>query len=119
MAFLAQNKEEFVTCMAALVLQDSDVELNSDNMNALIKNSGNTVAPYWPSLFSGMFANNNCEKLIWTGSKGAGGAAVAAAGAAGAAPAAEAAAPVKAKEEEVDPMEGGMSMFGGGDGGDY
>jgi large subunit ribosomal protein LP2 len=46
-----------------------------------------------------------------------GGGAVAAA--AGAAPAAEAAAPVKVKEEEVDPMEGGMSMFGGGDGGDY
>ena len=43
------------------------------------------------------------------------GAAPAAAAAGAAAPAAKAA----PKEEEVDPMEGGMSMFGGGDGGDY
>ena len=45
----------------------------------------------------------------------------AAAPAAGAAPAAAAAAPVKPKEEEVDALDGGMDMFGGGDkgGGDY
>jgi large subunit ribosomal protein LP2 len=52
-----------------------------------------------------------------------GGAAVAAAaapagGAATAAPAAAAAAPVKEKVEEVDALEGGMDMFGGGKG-DY
>ena len=48
----------------------------------------------------------------------AGGAAAPAAAAdAGAAPAA-AAAPV-AKEEEVDALDGGMDMFGGGGGGDY
>ena len=116
MAFLAENKEEFVTCMAAMVLQDSDVEVNSDNIALLIKNSGNSTAPYWPSLFSGLMADGNCEKLIWTGSKGAGGAVVAAGAATEEAAPAAAAAP---KEEEVDPMEGGMSMFGGGDGGDY
>lgn len=53
---------------------------------------------------------------------------MAAGGAAGAAPAAAAAAPAaaaaeapaaKPKVEEVDALEGGMDMFGGGGGGDY
>jgi large subunit ribosomal protein LP2 len=64
---------------------------------------GKTVADM---LAAGMEKVNKCAVA---------GAAAPAAGAA--APAA--AAPAKVKEEEVDPMEGGMSMFGGGDGGDY
>lgn len=57
------------------------------------------------------------KKLCKGGAVAAAGAAPAAAAGGAAAPA-EAAAPAKPKEEEVDALEGGMDMFGGG-GSDY
>ena len=79
------------------------------------------MAAYWPSLFAGAL-EQDMDKIIF--SRGAGVAALPVAGgaaAAGGAPA-EAAAPAaaaKPKVEEVDALEGGMDMFGGGGGGDY
>ena len=117
-------KDEFVVSMAALALYDGEAEITSENIKALLDATGNTsVAPYWPALFTGLFKNGNIEKLVFArggggGGGGGGGAAAAAAPAAGgAAPAAK---EEKPKVEEVDALDGGMDMFGGGDkGGDY
>ena len=105
--------------LAALALYDGDAEITGQNISALLTATNNTVASYWPSLWASALKDNNIEKLMMTLSSGGGGEAAAPAGAAatGSAPAAAA---EKPKEVEVDPMEGGMDMFGGGGGGgDY
>jgi ribosomal protein L12E/L44/L45/RPP1/RPP2 len=112
--------EETLVSLAAMILADGDAEISAENINTLIKATGNEVAPYWPSLFASFLKNGKAEELILTGGAlggggGGGGGGAAAGDAGGAAEAVEEAKPV---EEEVDPMEGGMDMFGGG-GGDY
>eukprot|EP01039_Chlorochromonas_danica_P005094 gene5094-5598_t len=117
------NKDEFLVSLAALALYDGEAEITSDNIATLIKESGNSVAPYWPGLFSGLL-KNRIEQLVFAvgaaPSAAAAGAAPAAA-AAGGAEAGEAKKEEKPKVEEVDALDGGMDMFGGGGagGGDY
>ena len=113
--------EETLVSLAAMILADGDAEVSAENINTLLKATGNEVAPYWPSLFASFLKNGKAEELILTGGAlgggggGGGGGGAAGGDAGGAAEAVEEAKPV---EEEVDPMEGGMDMFGGG-GGDY
>lgn len=87
-ALYGANKDEFVTCMAALALYDGGAELTSDNIKALLDASKNTVAPYWPGLFMGIFKDGKIEELLFSlgggGGGGAGGDAGVAADAAGA-----------------------------------
>ena len=104
---------EFAVSMAAMILYDGEAEITSDNIATLLDATNNTVAPYWPSLFASFLKDGKAEELIFTGGNAGGAAPAAAAGAAAAAPAEEVKA-AKPKEEEVDPMEGGMDMFGGG-----
>ena len=70
-------------------------------------------------MFANLFKDGNIEKLVFArGGGGSGGGGGGAAG--GDAPAADAAPEEKKKEkvEEVDALDGGMDMFGGG-GSDY
>lgn len=110
MSFSDEDKVTF----AALALYDGGSEITADNLKTLITASGNTTAPYWPALFSGLLKGDTIEKIINT--CGGGGSAGAAAPAAGA-PAAAGDAPAKKEEkpkvEEVDALDGGMDMFGG------
>src|SRR5690348_11233889 len=117
--FLLQD--EFVTSLAALALYDGDAEITSDNINTLLNNSHNKVAPYWPALFAGLLKGGRIENFVFSlGSGGAAAAPAAVAGGAAAAPAAEEKKEEKKKEEVVDVLDGGMDMFGGGGGGgDY
>jgi len=112
--------EETLCSLAAMILSDGEAEITADNIAALIKATGNEVAPYWPTLFAGFLKNGKAEELILTGGAmgGGGGGAAGPAAAGGDAAAAEDAPAEKPKEEEVDAFEGGMDMFGGG-GGDY
>lgn len=115
-------KDEFVVSLAALALYDGEAEITSDNINALLANTNNTCAPYWPALFSGLLKGGKIETLIFSrGGGGGGGAAPAASAAAGGGDAAAPAAKEeKPKVEEVDALDGGMDMFGGEKGGgDY
>jgi large subunit ribosomal protein LP2 len=97
---------------------------STDDVTAVITSAGGEVdADRLTALFADL-EGKDFNEILASGrealkdvSMGGGGAAPAAAAAGGAAPAA-AAAPAKPKEEEVDPMEGGMDMFGGG-GSDY
>jgi ribosomal protein L12E/L44/L45/RPP1/RPP2 len=117
------SKDEFVTSLAALALYDGGAEITADNIKALLDASGNTVQPYWPSLFSSLLKDGKIEALVFSTGAAAPAAASAAGGAA--APAAGGAKEEKKekpKEEEVDALDGGMDMFGGGGGkggGDY
>jgi large subunit ribosomal protein LP1 len=102
--------------LAALVLYDGEAEITSDNINTLLNESNNKVAPYWPALFAGMLKGGRIENFVF--SLGGGGAAPAAV-VAEAAPAAGGGEKKeeKKKEEVVDVLDGGMDMFGGGGGG--
>ena len=114
------DKDQFVTSLAALVCADSSVDVTADNINAVINASGNNVAAYWATLFASSIEKAGGVKKFFPipGAAAPSGAAAAPAGAApAAAKAAEAPKPVV---EEVDALEGGMDMFGGGGGGgDY
>ena len=66
-------------------------------MNKIIKNSGNTVEPYWPMLFVKALKKVDITDLCTSVSSGA-----AAGGDAGAAAAAEDAAPAEAEKEKVE-----------------
>ena len=122
MSFVGGNKDEFVTSLAAMALYDGDAEVTSDQLNALITATGNSVEAYWPSLFASLLGAD-IGKVIFTrggGSAPSGGGA--AGGAAGGGDSGTSDAPAKEekpKEEEVDALEGGMDMFGGGGGADY
>ena len=117
-AICGANKDEFVTSLAALALYDGEAEITAANINTLLAASNNTVAPYWPGLFASMLKDGRVDKLVFSvGAPAAApaGAAAAAAGAAAAAPAKEEKKEEKKpKVEEVDALDGGMDMFGGG-----
>eukprot|EP00602_Paraphysomonas_sp_CaronLab_P009523 CAMPEP_0185019788 /NCGR_PEP_ID=MMETSP1103-20130426/2370_1 /TAXON_ID=36769 /ORGANISM="Paraphysomonas bandaiensis, Strain Caron Lab Isolate" /LENGTH=118 /DNA_ID=CAMNT_0027550269 /DNA_START=53 /DNA_END=409 /DNA_ORIENTATION=- len=118
MAFVGEEKDEFVTSLATMALFDGGADITADQISTLIAATNNTVQPYWPSMFAATLAND-CGKIIFARGGGAAPAPVAAAAAAAdAGDAAEAAPAAKPVEEEVDALEGGMDMFGGG-GSDY
>mmetsp|Transcript_39676 Transcript_39676/g.28667 ORF Transcript_39676/g.28667 Transcript_39676/m.28667 type:complete len:119 (+) Transcript_39676:27-383(+) len=118
MAFVGGDKDGFVCSLAAMALYDGDAEVTADQLTALINATGNSVEPYWPSLFASAVAGKMGEIIA---SRGAGAAPAPVAAAGAAAGAAEADAPAaKVEVEEVDALEGGMDMFGGdAGGGDY
>lgn len=118
---LKESNPSLVASLAALVLSDSGSEITAENITSVVEASGNKVPAYYAPLFASMIEKaGGVEKFLAGPSAGgaapSGGAAPAAGGAA---PAAKA--PEKPKEEEVDALDGGMDMFGGGGGktGDY
>ena len=62
-----------MTSLAALALYDGDAEITSDNISALITASGNSVAPYWPILFSGLLKGGRIDSLVFSVGGGGGG----------------------------------------------
>jgi large subunit ribosomal protein LP1 len=119
MSLYGNSKDEFVTSLAAIALYDGEAEITAAQINALLSATNNTVAPYWPALFASFLKPSRIESIIVSGGAagGAASAAVAAPAAAAAGGAAEEKPKEKPKVEEVDALEGGMDMFGGG--GDY
>lgn len=108
------DKDQLVVSLAAILLSDSKVEVSADNINTVVSSSGNKIPAYYPTLFSTYIEKaGGVEKFFAAPSAGGAPAAGGAAPAASAAPAA-AKAPEKPKEEEVDALDGGMDMFGGG-----
>lgn len=71
-----------MTSLAALALYDGEAEITSDNINALLAASNNTVAPYWPALFAGLLKGGKIDSLVFSvgGGGGGGGATVSASG---------------------------------------
>merc|ERR1711871_642689 len=103
---LSQAEHDELCCSyAALMLHDDGLEITSEKLSAVIKNSGNTVEPYWPMLFAKALKSANVGDLL-TAVASAGPAAGPAA--AGGAAAAEAAPEEEKKQEEEDVDMGGL-----------
>merc|ERR1739848_743330 len=71
---------ELCCTYAALILHDSDVEINADNLQKVIKAAGVAVEPFWPGLFANALGSCDVSGLITNigsgvGSAPAGGAA--------------------------------------------
>merc|ERR1712157_292777 len=104
---------ELACTYAALILHDSDVEINADNLNKVIKAAGVSVEPFWPGLFASALQGRDVAGLITNigsgvGSAPAGGAAAGGA-AAEAAPAEE---EKKESSEEESDSDMGFDLFG-------
>ena len=80
MSLYGDQKDEFVTSLAALALYDGDAEITSENIATLLAATNNTVAPYWPVLFAGLLKNGRIETLVFSGGAGGGGGPAPAAG---------------------------------------
>merc|ERR1712110_1046525 len=81
---------ELCCTYAALILHDSDAEINAENLNKVIKAAGVSVEPFWPGLFASALTGVDVAGLITNIGSGVPAAGGAAAGGADAAPAEEA-----------------------------
>jgi len=112
------DKTQLVCGLAALLVADANNgDITADAVNAAITASGNQVGAGLADMYATVVTKAEggiADFCPAPGSGGGGGGG----GAAAAGPAA-AAEPEKPKEEEVDPMEGGMNMFGADAASDY
>merc|ERR1711988_72807 len=111
---LKMANSELACTYAVLILHDSDVEINADNLNKVIKAAGVSVEPFWPGPFASALSGVDVAGLITNigsgvGSAPAGGAAAGDA-AADAAPAEEA--KKEESEEEESDSDMGFDLFG-------
>lgn len=117
-----EMKDQLLTGYAAMALYDGGAEVSADQINTLIKATGNEVEAYWPTLYSGFLKGQVAEIITTPGSGGGGGGGGEGGAAAAGGDAAEAKEEEKEEEEEEEiDMGGGMDMFGdeGGGGDDY
>ena len=61
-----------MTSLAVMALYDGEAEISADQINALITATGNSVEPYWPSLFSSLLTPTLTEVIFTRGGSGAG-----------------------------------------------
>merc|ERR1712038_655593 len=105
---------ELCCTYAALILHDSDVEINADNLNKVIKAANVSVEPFWPGLFASALTGVDVAGLITNIGSGVGSAPAGGAAAGGAA--ADAAPAEEAKKEESEEEESdsdmGFDLFG-------
>merc|ERR1711972_186538 len=112
-ALLKMANSELCCTYAALILHDSDVEINADNLNKVIKAAGVSVEPFWPGLFASALSGIDVNKLITNISSGVG-ASTPTGGAAAGGASADAAPAEEAKKEESEESDSDSDMgFGG------
>ena len=61
-----------MTSLAVMALYDGEAEISADQINALITATGNSIEPYWPSLFSSLLTPDLTEVIFTRGGSGAG-----------------------------------------------
>ena len=59
-----EERDELVCTYAALLLHDSNLGINGDKLNQVIKASGNEVEPYWPGLFAKALEGADIDALL-------------------------------------------------------
>eukprot|EP00817_Percolomonadidae_sp_ATCC50343_P001091 CAMPEP_0117423560 /NCGR_PEP_ID=MMETSP0758-20121206/4148_1 /TAXON_ID=63605 /ORGANISM="Percolomonas cosmopolitus, Strain AE-1 (ATCC 50343)" /LENGTH=105 /DNA_ID=CAMNT_0005206799 /DNA_START=28 /DNA_END=345 /DNA_ORIENTATION=- len=69
------NVSELACTYAALLLQDSGVEVSEANMFKVIEAAGIEVESYWPGIFCKFLKNNSLEDLLQNVGGSSGGAA--------------------------------------------
>ena len=60
-----ETKDEMVTTYAALILHDAEKEVTPENINTLVAPSGNSVEPYWPTLFAKLLKTFEMKDLLF------------------------------------------------------
>ena len=105
---------ELACVYAALILNDDNIEITSDKLNALIDAAGVKLESYWVDLFADYFKSHNVSELIKGTNLGGAPAAGAQGGAAaaGGEAAAEEKKEEKKEEEEVEMAGGFDDLFG-------
>ncbi|XP_003741254.1 60S acidic ribosomal protein P1 [Galendromus occidentalis] len=107
------SNEELACVYASLILQDDEVGITAEKINAILKAANVTVEPYWPTLFAKALEGCDLKALITNVGSGVG--AAPAAGAAPVAAAAGDAAPAKKEEkkeeEEEEDEDMGFGLF--------
>jgi len=115
MPYSKEQKDELVTCYAALALYDAGHEITSQTIGEMITATNNEVEPYWPMLFGKLLGGDKIETLLTNLSAGSGGGG--GGGASGGDAGDDAGKEEEKKEEKVEEeidMGGAMDMFGGG-----
>ncbi|RKP28147.1 60s acidic ribosomal protein-domain-containing protein [Syncephalis pseudoplumigaleata] len=102
------NVSEQAVVYAALILQDDNVAITADKLQALTKAANVDVEPIWASIFAKALEGKDLGEMLMN--VGAGGAAPAAGGAAGAEGGAAAAAEEEKKEEEKEESDEDMGF---------
>eukprot|EP01056_Protomagalhaensia_sp_Gyna25_P002084 Protomagalhaensia_sp_Gyna_25__2083@NODE_2120_length_1278_cov_1103_361582_g1753_i0_p2_GENE_NODE_2120_length_1278_cov_1103_361582_g1753_i0NODE_2120_length_1278_cov_1103_361582_g1753_i0_p2_ORF_typecomplete_len114_score46_54Ribosomal_60s/PF00428_19/3_1e27DUF4315/PF14193_6/34DUF4315/PF14193_6/1_9LPD38/PF18857_1/0_035DUF3824/PF12868_7/1_8e04DUF3824/PF12868_7/0_044_NODE_2120_length_1278_cov_1103_361582_g1753_i08321173 len=98
----SRDAAEMMVSMAALILQDENMDITPENIQKLIDAAGGKVEPYLPKLYCQAIEGLDINSMMTAvGSAPAGGAAPVAAAAGGAAPAAE----EKKEEKKEEPEE--------------
>ena len=59
-----EEKEENIVSIAALMLHDDGADISAENISKLVKASGNSVAAYWPALFSKMLSGSDVSSML-------------------------------------------------------
>lgn len=96
------SNDELACVYSALILQDGDVPVSPEKLQAVMKAANVDVEPFWPGLFAKAVESLNLKDLVSNVGAGAGAAAPAAAASAAAAPAAEEKKEEKKEEEEEE-----------------
>ena len=68
-----EEHDELVCSYAALILNDAGKEITADAIGALVSSSGNTVEPYWGTLFAKLMSTFTVEEMLLSGGAGGGG----------------------------------------------
>ncbi|TKR93421.1 hypothetical protein L596_007882 [Steinernema carpocapsae] len=95
------STQELACVYAALILQDDEVAITAEKIQAILTAAGVEVEPFWAGLFAKALEGVDVKELITNISSGVGAAPAAAAAPAAGAPAAAAAPAAEKKKEEV------------------
>lgn len=106
------TNEELACVYSSLILQDDNVPVTADKLQALLKAANVDVEPFWPGIFAKAVESINLKDLVSNVGAGAGAPAAAAAPAAGSGEAAKEEKKEEKKEEEEEEDEDmGFSLF--------
>lgn len=106
------STEELACVYSSLILQDDNIPVTADKLQALLKAANVSVEPYWPGIFAKAVESLNIKDLVSNVGAGAGAPAAAPqAGSGGPAPAAEEKKEEKKEEEEEEDEDMGFSLF--------
>ena len=71
----ATQRDQLACTLSALILHDNGSDVNSENLNRVLKAAGMDVAAYWPMLFAkALDGKNVSDYLVVSGGGGGGGA---------------------------------------------
>ena len=59
-------KEEMAVSLVVMALQDGGADINSDNIDTMLKAAGIEAEPYWGMLYGGLVKNTPLTEILAT-----------------------------------------------------